>query len=107
MPRRDGTGPMGIGSMTGRGVGLCAGYSAPDYASPCVAYGTGCGGRGFRRIHYLTGMPGWMRYGYPVNGEVQTPEFNEKAFLSNRIELLEKQLQQAKKRLNVLGESGE
>ena len=25
MPRRDGTGPMGVGSMTGRGLGLCTG----------------------------------------------------------------------------------
>ena len=25
MPRRDGTGPMGQGSMTGRGMGLCGG----------------------------------------------------------------------------------
>ena len=28
MPRRDGTGPMGTGSMTGRGLGLCGGVRA-------------------------------------------------------------------------------
>ncbi|NLY09691.1 MAG: DUF5320 domain-containing protein, partial [Tissierellia bacterium] len=28
MPRRDGTGPMGAGSMTGRGFGLCTGANA-------------------------------------------------------------------------------
>lgn len=33
MPRGDGTGPMGRGSMTGRGMGYCAGYCAPGYAN--------------------------------------------------------------------------
>lgn len=28
MPGRDGTGPMGAGSMTGRGAGLCTGANA-------------------------------------------------------------------------------
>ena len=28
MPRRDGTGPMGAGSMTGRGLGSCTGVNA-------------------------------------------------------------------------------
>jgi len=44
MPGRDGTGPMGAGSMTGRGLGLCAGGA--------VGYGTGRGpglGLGWRR----------------------------------------------------------
>ena len=27
MPRGDGTGPAGMGSMTGRGLGYCTGYS--------------------------------------------------------------------------------
>ena len=37
MPRLDGTGPMGWGSMTGRGFGYCAGVDTFRYA------------RGFRR----------------------------------------------------------
>ena len=28
MPRRDGTGPMGAGSMTGKGLGVCIGANA-------------------------------------------------------------------------------
>ena len=36
MPRRDGTGPMGAGSMTGRGLGSCTGANA-------VKYGAGLG----------------------------------------------------------------
>ena len=34
MPRGDGTGPAGLGPMTGRGLGYCAGYSRPGYATP-------------------------------------------------------------------------
>ncbi len=46
MPRGDGTGPMGMGPMTGRGAGYCAGYAAPGYANP-VGFGRRlAGGRG-------------------------------------------------------------
>jgi hypothetical protein len=50
MPRGDRTGPMGIGPMTGRGAGYCAGYPVPGYANPLVP---GRGGRG--------GGRGWGR----------------------------------------------
>ena len=33
MPRGDRTGPSGLGPMTGRGAGDCAGYSIPGYAN--------------------------------------------------------------------------
>ncbi len=49
MPRRDGTGPMGMGSMTGRGLGACAGVNAPVYGG---GFRRGCGrgfGQGFGR----------------------------------------------------------
>ncbi|HHY81012.1 MAG TPA: DUF5320 domain-containing protein, partial [Thermoanaerobacter sp.] len=29
MPRGDGTGPMGLGPRTGRGLGYCSGYNVP------------------------------------------------------------------------------
>lgn len=45
MPRRDGTGPMGMGAMTGRGLGVCTGVNAPIYGR---GFGRGCG-RGFGR----------------------------------------------------------
>ena len=32
MPRGDGTGPMGMGPMTGRGMGYCTGYSSSRFA---------------------------------------------------------------------------
>ncbi len=72
MPGGDGTGPNSYGPMTGRSVGLCAGFRMPGYANPggrgrgmdnraydhCGSYGRG---RGYRNQYYATGMPGWMR----------------------------------------------
>lgn len=104
MPRGDGTGPMGMGRMTGRGAGYCSGFAAPGYANPVgYAGGFGCGvggGRGFRRMFYATWLPGWARLGYPAyagaNGEV----VDEREILHNQAEFLEKELQQVKKRLS-------
>ena len=39
MPRGDGTGPMGMGPMTGRGAGFCAGLGAPDAAADLMQLG--------------------------------------------------------------------
>jgi hypothetical protein len=69
MPAGDGTGPMGMGPMTGRGAGYCGGYGMPGYMNP-VPGGRGMGlgfrrgsggGRGRRNWYYATGLPGWMR----------------------------------------------
>ncbi|MBN2120494.1 MAG: DUF5320 domain-containing protein [Candidatus Omnitrophica bacterium] len=72
MPGGDGTGPMGMGPMTGRAAGYCAGFSAPGYMNPIPARGWGFGygrGRGFGRGRgwgrgYGRGF-GWSRFGYP------------------------------------------
>ncbi|HHT27788.1 MAG TPA: DUF5320 domain-containing protein [Firmicutes bacterium] len=58
MPGRDGAGPMGMGPMTGRGLGMCI---RPNYS-----YGPGCGfafrrgrfgrGRGFFATHVIDEM---------------------------------------------------
>jgi hypothetical protein len=69
MPRGDGTGPMGLGPMTGRAAGYCAGYSVPGYMNPVsgrgyFGWGRGMGrggGRGRRNWYYATGLPGWSR----------------------------------------------
>jgi hypothetical protein len=34
MPRGDRTGPAGMGPMTGRAAGYCAGYPAPGFMNP-------------------------------------------------------------------------
>jgi hypothetical protein len=56
MPFGDGTGPMGLGPMTGRGAGFCAGFGRPGFASPMPGYPYPYG------YGYLT--PGWPRRGY-------------------------------------------
>jgi hypothetical protein len=73
MPFGDGTGPMGLGPMTGRAAGYCAGYSVPGYMNPIPGrgfwgwgrgFGRGGGrGRGWRNWYYATGLPGWARAG--------------------------------------------
>jgi len=37
MPGGDGTGPAGLGPMTGRTAGFCAGYPVPGFANPVGA----------------------------------------------------------------------
>lgn len=73
MPFGNGRGPAGMGPMTGRAAGFCAGYSLPGYANPIQGrglvgpgFGRG-GGRGRRRWFYATGLTGWQRgvYGHP------------------------------------------
>ena len=78
MPGGDGTGPGGMGSMTGRAAGYCAGYPAPGYINPISGrgygfgrgFGRGGGGWGRRNMFYATGLTGRQRtgYGYPAMG---------------------------------------
>ena len=39
MPAGDGTGPLGVGPMTGRAAGYCAGYPVPGYMNPVPGWG--------------------------------------------------------------------
>lgn len=41
MPGGDRTGPMGMGPMTGRAAGYCAGFSVPGYTNPLTGRGFG------------------------------------------------------------------
>lgn len=103
MPGGDGTGPMGIGSMTGRGAGRCRNYAGPGYRNPA---GFGCG-RGFRRMFHATGMPGRTRFGYSAYTETNEAALGEKEYLYNQVKVLENQLQQVKKRLSSFKEDVE
>jgi len=50
MPGGDRTGPQGMGPMTGRGAGYCAGFPVPGYMNPAGGRGLGMGwGRGYAR----------------------------------------------------------
>lgn len=124
MPGGDGSGPRGQGSMTGRGLGYCAGYNAPGYVTGGGWGGRGRGGwggrggRGYRNWYYATGMPGWMRAGWapgpyaaPYQGGVpyQAPTAGSEATaLRSQAEYLQDALSEVKKRLEELEkESGE
>jgi len=70
MPGGDGTGPMGMGPMTGRAAGYCAGFPMPGFMNALPGrgfWGRGRGfggrGRGWRHWYYATGLPGWARAG--------------------------------------------
>ncbi|MDD5018411.1 MAG: DUF5320 domain-containing protein [Eubacteriales bacterium] len=98
MPRGDGTGPMGMGPMTGRGAGYCTGYAAPGFANGGFGMGRG---RGFRRMYHMTGQPGFIRYGYPA-GAGTYDTVDEKQVLENEAAYLKKQLAQVRERLDGL-----
>ncbi|MBN2030228.1 DUF5320 domain-containing protein [bacterium] len=106
MPRGDGTGPAGMGPMTGRAAGYCAGYPVPGFMNPYGGrFGGGFGrGRGFgwRRWGYLPPAPyGIAPYGAVPYGPSYTPE-EETELLRNQAKSLEDQLEQIQKRLTEL-----
>ena len=66
MPRRDGTGPNGMGSRSGRGLGVCTGVNAPRYGGEFGAgYGMGGGRGGGMRARNGFGFRGGMGYAGP------------------------------------------
>jgi Family of unknown function (DUF5320) len=94
MPCFDGTGPRGMGPMTGGGRGFCApgdvragvGFGRGGFARGAGhgfarGGGRGGGGWGYRNQYYATGLYGWQRgaaFGAPVD-DVQFLQAHEKA----------------------------
>ena len=117
MPRGDGTGPMGMGAMTGRAAGFCAGFGMPGHANPAPGQnfgidfgrgrgfgGRGGGGRGYRHMFYATGLPGWLRsggWGGRASYAAAMPTA-ERDYLKGVAESLQGQLDEVKKRLDDL-----
>ncbi len=64
MPGGDRTGPRGLGSRTGRGMGYCSGYSVPGYMNVGLGFGRMGWGRGRGRGFY--GYPAYPAQ-YPAN----------------------------------------
>jgi len=58
MPFGNGTGPAGMGPMTGRAAGFCAGYPVPGYMNPAVG----------RAVFYGAGAPAFGGYGAGLYG---------------------------------------
>lgn len=119
MPGGDRTGPLGMGPMTGRAAGYCAGYNVPGYANPAPGrgyWGTGRGfgggrGRGHRHMFYATGLPAWARsvgvpYAMaPYGAQPYIPQSNpeqELGFLKDQAEYFQNALEDINKRITEL-----
>lgn len=87
MPGGDGTGPMGLGPMTGRGAGYCTSSPFPGFTNPIPG----------RRAWWGLNQPGPWFYGAPVG--------DEKGFLEQRAEFLRRQLNMLESRLEGLNET--
>jgi hypothetical protein len=79
MPLGDGTGPRGLGPMTGRGAGFCTGFGRPGFTNPIPGRRFGFGGRMPYRYPYAGGYgyaaAPYMGYGYPYYGRGYTPPY--------------------------------
>lgn len=109
MPRGDQTGPRGMGPMTGRAAGFCAGFAAPGFVSGGrQAYGRGGGwargggGWGWRNQFYATGAPGWARYGGPMVAYPRLDPAGERQTLRAQAEALQSDLALINERLAAL-----
>jgi len=97
MPGFDGTGPMGHGPMTGRGMGFCVGYAGGPY------------GFGRRRHRWFRPMgrlrpfaPGPARC-HPYRAAMPEPTAAEEAaFLKEQARYLEEELKDIKEKLKEL-----
>ena len=111
MPGGDGTGPMGMGPMTGRAAGYCAGYVVPGFSNFFGRWGRSRGGGwGRRNRFYATGLTGWQRaeMGWPAHGGFTAPYAptvrtkQELDALKGQAEYLEDALDGIRKRIEEL-----
>jgi len=116
MPFGNRTGPVGVGPMTGRAAGYCAGHGAPGSTNlvPGRGFGDGFGRgrglrgrggarRGWRHMFWATGLPGWMRCAPAGDAPVATPNPEmEKQFVQQRADFLQSQMDAIQKRLSAL-----
>ncbi|MDO9542536.1 MAG: DUF5320 domain-containing protein [Kiritimatiellia bacterium] len=109
MPGGDGTGPLGMGPMTGRAAGFCAGYGMPGYMNPIGGrgfWGRGRGGGGgWRNRFYATGVPGGAGIGMPYGAPYASAPTKEQELdmLKGQAEQFETALGDIRKRLQELG----
>lgn len=114
MPRGDRTGPWGLGPLTGRRAGFCAGFPVPGFLNRpfwgFLRFGGGWG-RGLRRMYWATGLPGWLRaWGwFPAFFPGQVPlgasaSAQELEILKQQASFLEKELEEVRAQIKELEE---
>ena len=98
MPQGDRTGPNGMGPMTGRAMGFCAGFNAPGFINPGFGRGRGLGrGRGFAwRARAFQAAPIQQ-----IQSTVIT-EKQEKQFLEQELNALKEEMNEIEKRLKEI-----
>ena len=112
MPRGDRTGPAGMGPMTDRGAGYCAGSGMSGFNQGGGggffgrglgrANGWGAGGRGLCRRFFGTGLPALQRFaGGGAAFEGPDPDL-ERRSLKGQAEALQSELDRIKKRLQEM-----
>ena len=107
MPRGDGTGPGGMGPMTGRAAGYCAGYSVPGFMNPVGGRGFGGwgrgrgggGGRGWGRGSQMMGAPGWgVNYAgvppQPMPAQELEALKNQAAYMKNSLDEINERMKE-------------
>ena len=121
MPGGDRTGPAGMGPMSGRAAGFCAGYDVSGFANRPIGRGIGRGfgrgfgvgygwhggmnwrgGRGWRHMYWATGLPGWLRAARFYGPEQEIDPAFEKQSLKDQQAALQAPLDMVKKRLSEL-----
>ena len=86
MPRQDGTGPMGSGPMTGRGLGRCRDVNADNYS---LGFRRRIG-RGIRLGRCFERGYDWSNF--PIKSEKDLLA-EEREFLKNQLDFIDKQLE--------------
>lgn len=96
MPRGDGTGPLGLGPKTGRGLGFCAGFDTPGFIK--AGFGRRYWGRIFGR-----GMGFRWRFWNPFTYDKPLlDKKEEKNLLKRALDELNKEKELIEKKLKKL-----
>jgi hypothetical protein len=103
MPFKDGTGPAGMGPMTGRGMGPCAGSGIGRIGTGFGRFGFFGRGRGWRNWFRATGLPFWARSSF-FNEATPSSE-DEMETLKSDAEYLKTSLKNIEDRMNELSKS--
>ena len=104
MPGGNGTGPSGMGPMTGRGAGFCAGFGTPGFSNAGGGRGFFGRGRGMGPGRGL-GFGGWAGTGYGAPVAQSMTSEQELEGLKGQAEHLESSLNQIKARIEALQSS--
>lgn len=100
MPGGDRTGPLGLGSRTGRGAGYCSGNNRAGRGGVSKGRQAG-GGRGWQSGARGVGRSAWCRWG--GDGDPAGTVAAERSVLKRRKEALKRQLEAVRNRLRQMG----